>query len=118
MSRKLASYVHVTNPETGAAATFGPDDDLPSWAEQAITNPKAWSDADESVSESAQSEHPGSEPDPGAGRSGYYESQTVAELRAKVKARNEGRDDADRVSGDGSKADLVAALVADDEASS
>ena len=41
MSRKLASYVNVTNPETGAAATFGPDDDLPSWAVQAITNPKA-----------------------------------------------------------------------------
>lgn len=120
MSRKLASYVYVTNPETGAAATFGPDDDLPSWAEQAITNPKAWSDTDEAVAleESAQFEHPDSEPDPGAGRSGDYESQTVAELRAEVKARNEGRDDADRVSGDGNKADLVAALVADDEAHS
>ena len=118
MSRKLASYVNVTNPETGAAATFGPDDDLPSWAEHAITNPKAWSVTDESVSESAQSEHPDSEPDPGAGRSGDYESQTVAELREEIKARNEGRDDADRVSGDGNKADLVAALVADDEARS
>ena len=109
MSRKLASYVNVTNPETGAAATFGPDDDLPSWAEQAITNPKAWSETDEAVSLEA---------DPGAGRSGDYESQTVAELREEIKARNEGRDDADRVSGDGNKADLIAALVADDEARS
>lgn len=43
-----------------------------------------------------------------------YESKTVAALRAEIKARNEGRDDESRVSADGNKADLIAALDADD----
>lgn len=39
---RLASYVHVLNPDTDATESFGPDDQVPDWAARLITNPKAW----------------------------------------------------------------------------
>ena len=45
-----------------------------------------------------------------------YQSMRVAELRAEIDRRNEGRDEADLLSADGRKPDLVAALEADDAA--
>ncbi|MGW3888895.1 SAP domain-containing protein [Micromonospora chokoriensis] len=45
-----------------------------------------------------------------------YEGMKVADLKAEIDRRNEGRDEADRVSSEGKKADLVAALEADDTA--
>lgn len=44
-----------------------------------------------------------------------YDAMTVADLKAEIDARNEGRDEADQIDGTGKKADLVAALEADDE---
>lgn len=41
--KRLTGYVHITNPDTGEACVFGPDDDVPDWAEELITNPSAWS---------------------------------------------------------------------------
>lgn len=38
----LATNVHVTD-ESGTAHVFGPADDVPEWAQELITNPKAWS---------------------------------------------------------------------------
>jgi hypothetical protein len=38
----------------------------------------------------------------------------VPELKAEIEKRNEGRDEADLISAEGNKADLVAALDADD----
>jgi hypothetical protein len=46
---------------------------------------------------------------------GGYEAMKVADLRAEIARRNEGRDEADRLPDDGRKADLIAALEADDE---
>jgi len=43
-----------------------------------------------------------------------YEAMKVADLHAEIDRRNEGRDEADLIPGDGKKADLVAALEADD----
>jgi hypothetical protein len=43
-----------------------------------------------------------------------YSSMKVDELKAEIESRNEGRDYADLLSLDGKKADLVAALDADD----
>jgi hypothetical protein len=43
-----------------------------------------------------------------------YDALTVADLKAEIEKRNEGRDDDTKVSADGKKVDLVAALVADD----
>ena len=39
----------------------------------------------------------------------------VADLRALIADRNEGRDESDLIPDDGNKADLIAALEADDE---
>lgn len=44
-----------------------------------------------------------------------YESMTVAELKAEIGDRNSVRETADRIPTDGVKADLIAALEADDE---
>ncbi|MEU4772961.1 SAP domain-containing protein [Micromonospora sp. NPDC023644] len=45
-----------------------------------------------------------------------YDAMKVADLRAEIERRNEGRDEADLLSLDGRKPDLVAALKADDDA--
>lgn len=137
MARRLASYVNVTDPETGAAATFGPDDEVPEWAEKVITNPKAWA-ADEpspEVSLETSVEYQ-PETEPGASREAEdnlaaggqpdgdeapepaqdYEAMTVTDLRSEIRSRNEdGRDDDAKMPTDGVKADLIAALEADDQ---
>lgn len=46
-----------------------------------------------------------------------YKSLNVADLKAEIDARNRGREDADLLSLEGKKADLVATLDADDAAS-
>ena len=43
MGKKLNTSVHVTDTE-GNSGTFGPDDDLPAWAEKAISNPDVWAE--------------------------------------------------------------------------
>jgi hypothetical protein len=40
---RLRNFVHVLDSED-KAHTFGPDSDVPSWAVEKITNPKAWAD--------------------------------------------------------------------------
>ena len=101
---KLATSVRVTD-EGGRHVVIAAGDDVPAWASKPIVNPKAWGgDAPEAEMTNADGE-PAAE---------GYESKTVAELRAEIKARNEGRDDESRVSADGNKADLIAALEADD----
>jgi hypothetical protein len=46
---------------------------------------------------------------------GGYSSLKVADLTAEIAKRNEGREESDRIqSGSGTKADLIAALEADD----
>ncbi|MBM0203260.1 hypothetical protein JNW90_09150 [Micromonospora sp. STR1s_5] len=45
-----------------------------------------------------------------------YEAMTVPKLKAEIERRNEGRAEADLVSSEGKKADLVAGLKADDDA--
>lgn len=47
-----------------------------------------------------------------------YESHTVPELRALIAARNETREDDNKIPSSGTKAELVAALVADDNPAS
>lgn len=46
-----------------------------------------------------------------------HASKKVADLKAEIDRRNEGRDEADLLSVEGNKADLVATLDADDAAS-
>lgn len=55
---------------------------------------------------------------PAGGGAGGYEGMKVADLKAEIDRRNEGRGEADLLSSDGKKADLVAVLEADDAARS
>ena len=138
MARKLVTDTRVQNPDTGEQVILKPGDEIPGWAEKLITNPAAWEqeelapdpdaqvlpepepavarteeeqDAEQTPEQDADAEQTPEQTDPSA-----YEAMTVAELKAEIAFRNEGRTDADRLSTDGVKADLVAALVADDEA--
>lgn len=58
----------------------------------------------------------GYEPVSGSSKSdgGAYSGLKVDELKAEIDRRNEGRDDADLLSTEGKKADLIAALESDD----
>lgn len=46
MAAKLAGFVHVEDAD-GAPHVFGPTDEVPAWAQKAITNPAAWAVAPE-----------------------------------------------------------------------
>ena len=50
---KLAAYVHVTHPERGTQV-FGPEDEVPTWAQEQITNPKAWAEPPKAPARTAQ----------------------------------------------------------------
>ncbi len=130
MARKLVTDTRVQNPDTGDQVILKPGDEIPGWAEKLITNPAAWEQEDLAPDPDAQVLP---EPEPAIARTeeeqdvdaeqtpeqtdpSAYEAMTVAELKAEIAFRNEGRTDAGRLSTDGVKADLVAALVADDEA--
>lgn len=54
--------------------------------------------------------------DGGATEPEGYEAMKVADLKAEIERRNDGRDEADLLTADGKKADLVAVLQADDDA--
>jgi hypothetical protein len=54
MGRRLRSHVHV-HDDHGASHVFAPGDDVPEWAAERITNPKAWAD-DEPVTPTAEPE--------------------------------------------------------------
>ena len=41
MAKKLTTTVHVPD-ENGTMHVFGPGDEVPGWAEKAITNPDVW----------------------------------------------------------------------------
>jgi hypothetical protein len=53
-------------------------------------------------------------PDDLEGSGGGYSAMKVDDLKAEIASRNEGREEADLIPSDGKKAELVAALEADD----
>lgn len=60
----------------------------------------------------------GFEPFDAASNDGPYAGLKVADLKAEITRRNEGREDADLLSLDGKKPDLIAVLATDDAAAS
>lgn len=50
---RLAQLVHVKDGQ-GVSHAFGPADEVPAWAVQLITNPKAWAEAPETASRLAE----------------------------------------------------------------
>lgn len=86
----LKYNIAVRNPETYDAVVLLAGEEVPEWATDLV--------------------HP-DDMESGGG----YDSLKVDELKALILTRNEGRDDADKLPVDGKKADLVAALTADDK---
>lgn len=121
--RQLVAYVTVAD-EHGELHEFGPGDNVPGWAREAITNPSAWGEEPVSprqaarVADDAASDEDTDGPE-GDGEDRSYSAWTKPELESEVARRNEGRDEDDliEVEGKGNKPDLVAALEADDAAS-
>jgi hypothetical protein len=87
--------VIVLHSETNQPVALLADEPVPDWASDLVH-------ADDLVSA-------GGEADEG------YSSMKVDALKAEIATRNEGRDEADQLSGEGKKADLIAVLEADDE---
>lgn len=103
---KLNTHVHVVNPK-GEPVVLKPGEDVPAWAEKAITNPKVWADGPK-VDKS----------DGGQGAEvSIYADLKGPDLKAEIKRRNEDRDDDAKITPASNKnADLIAALEADDAA--
>lgn len=96
MSAVLARTVVVRHPDTLAATALLAGEPLPDWASD-LVGPDALDGADDS--------------------DGGYADMKAADLKAEIEKRNEGRADDAKLSTSGNKAELVAALVADDAAS-
>lgn len=130
MGKKLTASVRVTD-EDGRQVVLPAGDELPSWAESQVTNEAAFEESAEDEQYVTAEAASAAESEGGAAFEEYadddltvdespkvadYESMTVTELRAEIKSRNESRPEGEQLASDGVKADLVAALVADDQA--
>lgn len=93
MTRKLNTFVHV-HDENGAAQIFGPSDDLPDWAANAITNPDVWADRGEAAPVDEPEAPVGDGPPPkGGGGSGAPAWREYAAKHNVEVADNASRDD-------------------------
>ena len=87
---KLTDNTIVTHPDTGAPQVLQKGSDLPGWAAALVGDHLL------------------------GGGGGGYADMTVDQLKDEIDRRNEGRDDDAMLSKTGNKADLAAALEADD----
>lgn len=105
MSAGVLKYTVVrVNPETMTATAILAGSEVPEWASDMVH-----ADDLESGASTSKTETP--DPPPAA----KYEDLKVPELVALINERNEGREDDEKISNDGKKAELVSALLADDE---
>lgn len=93
----LTQNTLVRKPDTGEVVVLNAGEDVPEWAVSQVGSHLTSDEVDDNVED------------------GGYESMTVADLRAEIESRNEGREEGDLIPSDGKKADLVAALAADDD---
>lgn len=82
---RLAGFVHVTNPDTDEQVAFGPEDTVPVWARQLITNPAAWADGEVPESK-AEPETPPSDKTPD-GRAAPKGNASTEEWAAHAKSK-------------------------------
>lgn len=104
MAGRLQYFVTVEDPKTGERKAFGPEDEIPDWAAELITNPSAWAEAPEHGDGDDEGDDP-------------YKGWVKAQLAEEIEKRNAAREDEDDhivAGGKGTVADLKAALVADD----
>jgi hypothetical protein len=74
MSRRLATTVHVHNPETLQPEVFEAGCVPPKWAQSAISNPDVWADDDPSADTDADdrtADAPPPQSGPGSGRGAW-----------------------------------------------
>lgn len=90
---KLTATIVVTHPVTGQRVPLLAGREVPAWAEPLVGGHVE-----------------------GDLRDDRYDDLTVADLEGEIRARNHDRDDDDRLSTRGRKADLIATLKADDRA--
>lgn len=93
----LTQNTLVRKPDTGEVVVLNAGEGVPEWAVSQVGSHLTSDEVDDNVED------------------GGYESMTVADLRAEIESRNEGREEEDLIPSDGKKADLVAALAADDD---
>jgi hypothetical protein len=67
---RLASYVHVAD-ERGVMHVFGPDDEVPAWAAERITNPSAWAEDPADGGEAPNADAPPPRHGKGSGREAW-----------------------------------------------
>lgn len=119
MGRVLATSTRVRD-DSGVDVVVGPGE-CPGWAVGLVVNPAAWVDdgADEPEPEPAPVAEPDPEPAPAADPDPEpapdpYAAMTVAELKAEIASRNEGRDPVNYLPAAGTKTDLIVTLTGDD----
>ena len=127
MGRRVATSVRVTDKD-GRNVVLSPGDELPEWATDQVTHDAAFAEPAEEPQFVTAEAASAAEGEGGAAAAEYadeetadggdvaYGSMRVADLRALIEQRNEGRADEAQLSTEGSKADLIAALEADDRA--
>jgi hypothetical protein len=54
---KLKSHVYVIS-DAGEVCVFGPESEVPAWAQEKITNPESWEEAPEKAESEAPEEAP------------------------------------------------------------
>lgn len=125
MGRRVATSVRVTDKD-GRNVVLSPGDELPEWATDQVTHDAAFAEPAEEPQFVTAEAASAAEGEGGAAAAEYadeetadggdvaYGSMRVADLRALIEQRNEGRADEAQLSTEGSKADLIAALEADD----
>jgi hypothetical protein len=61
---RLAAYVYLTDPDDGSTVGFGPDDEVPAWAVEQVSNPDAWAEPPAGIEQDAGeiTAEPGPEP--------------------------------------------------------
>lgn len=96
----LVSTVWVTDPKDNQPTAFAPGDEVPEWARKQMGDHCFTDGAADTEGEEGSAD---------------YSKLKVADLQAEIDARNEGRAEEGQIVPDGDKkADLVAALEADD----
>lgn len=121
MGKRLAASVRVTD-EGGRQVVIPAGEEVPSWAVDQVTNEAAFEEPEVEAPVTAEAASV-AEGEGGAAFEEYegdteavdYDALTVADLKEEIRTRNEGRPDGDKLPVDGVKAELVAALQADDK---
>lgn len=117
MSAGLKYTLMVTHPDTYASVAVLAGQPVPDWAEGLVHVDDFADASDAPAGAKGQPEPQDEDPDGDTGTgTGGEKTPSVAELKAEIATRNEGREEADQITpASTKKADLIAALAADQQ---